>query len=74
MVSTNEMSPPSLGPPWASASCAFCNNSRMHLPLCDLGVEAGDRAIVPGAVPEFIEKRSDLTLGLSHDELVSGPP
>ena len=41
--------------------------------LCDLGVEAGDGAIVSCAVLEFIEERLDLTLGLSRDELCLRP-
>ena len=42
--------------------------------LGDLGVEAGDGAIVARAVLEFIEERLDLTLGLSDDEFVSDLP
>ena len=42
--------------------------------LCNLGVEAGNGAIVARAVLEFIEERLDLTLSLSDDKLISGLP
>ena len=49
-------------------------NAPAPILLGDLGVEAGDGAIVARAVLEFIEERLDLTLSLSDDEFVSGLP